>query len=374
MLIKYDIKNEIFQKIQHLIEKRKYQDLNEFLSIAISNQVNEEFAESGFLFEQIPITTIDNAISLKELDKIQTEKDMSLEFMIDTNWREKLKIITLPESDIDPEYDDLIWSFYNRLFPVKLIIYCLGTMLGKERSWVDLTDLQALSYNLAIKISENLRKYEDEHESSRNQRLSTGLPTPESELNNVKKIREKRKIKDRINSSRKRFMEQFIGRQIRLKDKNIKKFKGACFDLGLMAVNFSDNTVLVSLTQTGKEFALLENPILDMQKRNVSFSNAETDFILKKIIPKFKFENIIVNVILQNLKKEKLSANEINEIFKEEKMKFLKEKGASIEQIEEYTEDKVITAERVATMSRLSELGLARWEIDKRGFSSYSLK
>lgn len=38
---------------------------------------------------------------------------------------------------------------------------------------------------------------------------------------------------------------------------------GACFDLGLTAIKYQDETSYVSLTELRKEFALLENPILD---------------------------------------------------------------------------------------------------------------
>lgn len=372
MLVKFNIDNDVFQKIKQLVEQKRYQDLNEFLNIAVNNQVTEEFANltSNIVRMESPPKEAD--ISLKEIDDFLAEKGAPFEETLDPNWRKILQKIEPGISDIEPYYDDLIWSFYNRFLPVKIVIYRLATLLKGNLAWIELTDLQTLSYNLATKISEGLREYEEQYDLARNQRLSTGLPTPESERERVKKIREKRKIVEKIESNRKRFMEQFVGRKIR--SEGIDQFSGACFDMGLLAVRFTGNNVSVNLTQTGKEFSLFRNPVIEDKKMDVAFSHEEVRFILEKIIPKFKFEKIIIDKILKELKNNKLSSDEINDIFKEEKMKFLKEKGESVIMIEKKTDEGTIVRERVATMSRLSELGLVKWDIDKTGQSSYSLK
>ncbi len=368
MLVKFDIGNDVFQKIKHLIEEKKYQDLNEFLNIAINNQVTEEFANLPWVGKKV--TKSDS--SQKEIADLLVEKSASSLEPIGLNWRNILQTKKPPPSDIEPQYDDLVWSFYNRFLPVKIVIHKLAMFTAVKIDWVELVDLQAHSYDLATKISERLREYEEQYDLARNQRLSTGLPTPESEKDRVKKIREKRKIEEKIESSRKRFMEQFVGKKIR--SGGIDQFKGACFDMGLLAVRFSGDTVQLSMTQTGKEFALLENPVIEQGKNDVAFSENEVNFIFEKIIPKFRLEHRIINKIFKELKGNKLSSDEVNDIFKEEKMKFLKEKGESISKIEEDTEKDIIVRERVATMSRLSELGLVKWEIDKGGYSSYTLK
>jgi hypothetical protein len=370
MLIKIDIENEIFQKIKQLIDEGKYQDLYQFVTIAINNQIHEERAKKD---SDLPLSTLqDIKLSGKEAARFFSETKSELDQAINPDWRKLLEKTIPQESEIEPQYNDLIWSFYNRFFPVKIVIYQLATMIAENGSWIELTELQLNSYKLASRISKSLREYEEQYDLGRNQKLSTGLPTPGTELVGIKRLKERRKMEDKIESGRKRFMEQFVGKKI--PQENYDEFKGACFDMGLMAVKFLGNTTLVNLTQTGKEFALLENPILDAQRNDISFSKIETDFILKKIIPRFKLENIIVIRILHELRNEKLSSEQINQIFREEKMKFLKVKEMSIEKIEEHTEDKIIVSERVATMGRLSELGLVKWEIDRKGFSSYSLK
>jgi len=372
MLIKIDIENEIFQKIKQLINEGKYQDLYQFVTIAINNQVHEEFANLDSDTQLSLITG--KQIPIGKTARLFSETKSTPEQATDPNWRRLLEETIPQKSEVEVKHDDLIWSFYNRFLPVKIVIYQLATMVAGHGSWVELTDLQSLSYELALKISENLRGYEEQHDLSRNQKLSTGLPTPLSELNGVKRIKERRKIEDKINSSRKRFMEQFVGKRIHLVDENVDKFKGACFDTGLMAVKFLGDTTLVNLTQTGKEFVLLNNPILNEKRKDISFSNDEVEFILKKIIPKFKLENIIINRLFHELKNAKLLADQINEIFKEEKMKFLQEKRGNNTKIQDEIKEDVLVRERIATMGRLSELGLVKWEIDKKGYSIYVLK
>lgn len=368
MLLKVDIDSQTMNKIKQLIDGGRYDDVYQFVSIAIKNQIQEELAES------------DSTFLVLKGQELQTQKSNVFSeispFKSAPDWLNLLKKLSAQESEVEPnyeQYDDLIWSFYNRFLPVKIIIRELAIMVVSRENWIELADLESNSYQHALEISQRLREYEEQHDLSRNQRLSTGLPTPISELNSVRGVRERRKIQSKIESSRKRFMEQFVGKKIRINEQD--HFKGSCFDMGLMAVKFSGNTTLVNLTRTGKEFALLCNPILDEQKKDMSLSTEESDFILKRIIPKFKLENIIVNRILRELVKNKLSSEEINEIFKEEKMMFLKEKGESTAKIEEKTEEKTITQERVATMGRLSELGLVTWDIGRnKGPSTYTIK
>ena len=366
MLLKVEIDNETFRKIQQLIDDGKYQNLYQFVTIAIRNQIHEEFVTPDSNIILSP--TAEKRIPLGEATKLFSETKSMPEQILDPNLRRLLENTIPSTSEVEVQYDDLIWSFYNRFLPVKIVIYQLATMVAGHGSWVELTDLQSLSYESALKISENLREYEEQHDLSRNQKLSTGLPTPLNELNGVKRIKERRKIEDKINSSRKRFMEQFVGKRIHLED-DVDKFKGACFDMGMMSVKFLGDTTLVNLTQTGKEFALLKNPILDEKRKDISFSNDEVEFILKKIIPKFKLEKSVVDRILDEVKRRPIKAEDATRIYKEEKGKYLK--LASKQEIP-FLNDKLDKQQRIATMGRLSELGLVKWEIDEKGFSIYS--
>src|SRR5574340_639132 len=123
VLVKFDIDNDVFQKIKQIIEQKKYQDLNEFLNIAVNNQITEELATISSNVTRMQMVPEDANIPLKEIDNFLAEKGVTFEEIIDPNWRKILRETESVTSDIEPQYDDLIWSFYNRFLPIKLVIY-----------------------------------------------------------------------------------------------------------------------------------------------------------------------------------------------------------------------------------------------------------
>jgi hypothetical protein len=183
----------------------------------------------------------------------------------------------------------------------------------------------------------------------RNKKLSTGLPASNLELLGLRGTAKKKKD-DKIIRGRIRFMDQIVGKYV-ARDRS---FSGSCFDLGLIGVKLDNQTCHVSLTELGREFALLENPILDRDSYESAFSDKEVRFIFHKLYSRFPLESKIIKKIVETLKKDTLTSSQIDVIFKDEKRNFL-------------------TEERIATMGRLSELQLVNWDIDNKGKSIYSL-
>lgn len=183
----------------------------------------------------------------------------------------------------------------------------------------------------------------------RNKKLSTGLPASNLELLGLRGTAKKKKD-DKIIRGRIRFMDQIVGKYVATD----RSFSGSCFDLGLIGVKLDNQTCHVSLTELGREFALLENPILDRDSYESAFSDKEVRFIFHKLYSRFPLESKIIKKIVETLKKDTLTSSQIDVIFKDEKRNFL-------------------TEERIATMGRLSELQLVNWDIDNKGKSIYSL-
>lgn len=372
MLVKINIDNEVFVRIKELIDEGKYPDLYHFIEIAINNQVQEETSEA----KTRPAESFD--LSGQEAVAKMAEEELSKKLYSygkqinkKEEWQKKLKEIKLEESEIQPEKEDLIWSFHNRFLPVKIVVRQLSMAITEETPWIELGQLQEYAYDSAVKISQELKTYEDKFEVPRNQKLSTGLPLHPFDTRGLR-VAEKRRMEKKLLSSKIRFMEQFVGRKIYRNNRN--EFEGAGFSMGLIAVKFIGNTCNVSLTNEGREFALFNNPILDGEQKDVAFFPDEVDFIKEKIIPRYRLENIIVKRILSELKTRSLSANDASEIFKDEKEKYLREGVARTKEIEDALSDKMILQERVSTMGRLSELGLVKWTIDPKGQSIYTLK
>lgn len=64
----------------------------------------------------------------------------------------------------------------------------------------------------AQQISKQLRGYEDDNRITRNAKLSVGLPLSEADLKGLRRKSEIRKMTAKIDSSKKRFKNQFVGR------------------------------------------------------------------------------------------------------------------------------------------------------------------
>ena len=357
MIIKLDLESDLYQKIQELVKQEKYSDLYEFIKIAVHNQILEETTESTNITENFEDSSQNFNIKLNE------DYQKVIEYIKDVSG--KNDYLHTPSSN-------LIWTFYNRFFPTKIIVSTLASMTTNEKIWFSLEQVRNESFNFAESISDKLRRFEEDNDLGRNEKLSTGLPLPRSESNGLKGNKKKKKL-EKITASEMRFKEQFVGRFI----KKDKSFKGACFELGLIRIKIIKDTCLMRLSTLGTEFAFLDNPVLTNRKLDETFSEKETKFIQNKIFPKFELENIIVKRILNELKKKKLSSNDIDEIYQKEWINFGKQKG-KITGIDKKTLDKVVkdelppTSERVATMGRLSELKLVHWDI-VGGKSVYSL-
>ena len=354
MLIKVDLESDLFSQIEELIKQRKYDDLYQFVKIAIKNQLLEEKSTTKPEIEEKEISSVNlslhNLLEKKTMDIAKLLSDVPLE-----------------DSEIPIVPNSLIWSFYTRFFPVKVIVRKLITMLSPNKKWLELSEAQEEVFSYAEEISDTLKTYEDERDLPRNKKLSTGLPTPRTELKGLRGGKKKKK-ESKLIAGKIRFQEQFLGRAVRKGD--TFNFIGACFEMGLIRVKFEGDECLITLSDKGSEFALMENPILDNEYYYSQFSKEEVHFILNYIIPRFKLENKIVGEILNVIKNRDLTADEIETIFKEEKEKHFQR---SIQ--DQKTKEKLwstLTQERVATMGRLSELHLVNWNIDKQQKSVYS--
>jgi metal-responsive CopG/Arc/MetJ family transcriptional regulator len=357
MIIKLDLESDLYQKIQELVKQEKYSDLYEFVKIAVQNQILEETSESKNITE--------NFEEVSQNFNIKPNEDYK-------ELIEHIKDVSGKNDHIHTSSSNLIWTFYNRFFPTKIIVSTLASITTPEKIWFPLEQVRYESFNFAVSISDKLRRFEEDNDWGRNKKLSTGLPLPESEVNGLKGKKRKDKLL-KITASQMRFKEQFVGRFV----KKDKSFKGACFELGLVRIKIVKDTCLMRLSRLGVEFASLDNPILTNEKFDVTFSEKETKFIQNKIFPKFKLEEIIVKRILNELKRKKLSSDDIDEIYQNEWINFEKQKGKITRKDSKTLDTSVknklsLTSERVATMGRLSELKLVHWDI-VGGKSIYSL-
>jgi len=363
MRVRLTLEPDQYKKILKFIEDQKYENVHQFIRIAIANQLQDE--GSYLEHPEIDIEIADDLPENKE--KVAEHYDLKSEKVIG-ELEEDLENWTAVKSEIKKSPEDLIWSFYNRFFPVKIIIIQLASMISREESWIDLEELRETALVSAQDWCKALKDYELDKQIPRNKKISVGLPIHPNELKKLTRKRERTKMQNKIESSKKRFVNQIVGKY----SKKDQSFYGSCFSMGLMAVKLSGTKVLVSLTELGKKFALIKNPLINQQKFENAFSVEETKFIYKNIIPEFKLEQQITkNVIDELFNKGTLDSKKINTIFEEYKKQIFEFYSNDPDNLDEEKKNPIIVQARVATMGRLSEIGMVEWEIDNSGLSHY---
>ena len=183
------------------------------------------------------------------------------------------------------EQTGLIWGFHNRFFPVKFIIHVLAKLLVEETGntvqppeiegpWIKfqrLTDEVKLESITASKMLNEMKvgnKFE-------NIDPTIGFPSTKNRFLEKPKLREIRSLNPMVaeekaraleETSKNRFLTQYVGRGLDRKN-GVREVAGACFEMKLIQAAVAEpygpkDDLYVTLTDLGKEFALLENPVI----------------------------------------------------------------------------------------------------------------
>ena len=200
--------------------------------------------------------------------------------------------------------------------------------------------------------------------------------------------RREEKARELAIGSKNRFLDQFFGRELKPKEIG-RRVAGACFEMGLIDAGYSENTsaLQVTLSELGVKFLSLDwtkpsdsfNQIFEQLWNNEElgtpiqniFSELEVDFILRKIIPRFKLEALVVDAFLGL--SEETTVKELKEIFLDIQKEYLqKTNPEGYNEIRENLQKNGL-ARATSIMIRLVELGKVKRI--KRGLSvSYVAK
>ena len=260
---------------------------------------------------------------------------------------------------------------------------------NKKPNWILIKELRRKAYDIAEELAEKLRRYERQNKRDRTNKISTGFPKP------VIFDKDKPELQG---LAEKRFKDKYVV-NIRKNTKTRKQhLEGILAAMGLVTVIKIGKEYRISMTDLGKEFYLLDNPVLNGDYTH-AFSDDEVECIKNKIIPQRELEHRLVNVALERIgnfddERDEIGstpnielsyADKLNIEFEKEFRDFVKsynDNSIHKEKLEkeyikkgvESNEETPITACRVATMGRLSELGLVNWIIEKDASSRYSIK
>ena len=315
----------------------------------------------------------------------------------------------------------LLWRYYSRIFPAKVIITLLANMMYDQKNdYVKLSDLQTEGLKVCLAMSQEIEKYEKNNKIKKTDKISTGFPNHTITEDNTGKLDHiKQQTKhDEINQ---RFQDRFIGKVENKFEE--RKFAGILSALGIVKCVAIDTETpaaftdekgraafgprepedFITLTESGKKFFLLSNlliekPIGGKSNKITPFSDEEVDLIMKEMFEQRKLEKMIIDLILKKMDPGKwYDADTITSWMKDEIQEFVDEKEKewhdsvqgklfdtelkNYEKIQAKQKKNVgeklgvsrISSWRAATMGRLSELRKINWQINSNGKSEYSL-
>ncbi len=403
------------QRIRELIDSKKYKNPEDFLKNAVEilltweSEHPEECMElmktlmpfspeqEGFMKMSMNPEEIKKQFGDLEIDKdadelsqqrILAQRDddhlkLRDNFQHTKKYIEKL-MISKPENIIHYDGFPLLSGFYSRFLPVKIVLTVLAHLLERNKeSKIELKDFRINAYDIAEEIAKTLSKYENEHSVPRNKKISTGLPKKGKD----DKDDEKKAM------AQKRFKDQFVGKVRKSRSTKTNHFEGALSALGLVYAFEEDGKVFISLTELGKKFFLIDNPIVEGDYKNGPLTKKESDFILKELIPQRPLEQKFVETAVSVVKifqkrKQKIFEDDFEKIshmlddeIKKTAIQYLKENPKSQEiyninhlEIKNEITERKISQWRLATMGRLTELKAVDWIINEKGDSEYSLR
>jgi len=338
--------------------------------------MKEHFRDDDFMAEAVKEVKLQESYSPDPDDYLKLRKNRtdSKKFV------SKLEIKKPSTNLISYDGYPILFRFYSRFLPGKIVITVLGDLLRKKKSSrVKLDDFRLEAYDIALEISEQLEIYEKDNNVKRNEKISTGFPNFIHESGPS--------VYEKKAHIQKRFKEQYIGKVRKSRTTNKRHFEGVLAALGLVYVTEEKNELYLSFTEDGKDFYLLDNPVVngDFSK---PFSDEENDFIFERLIPKLELEKQFITVALDTVKKYPddpvLQQRKMSDVLDDELYRLvLQYQKENPEKADGYKLDLKFSQDeeskrrvigwRVATMGRLAELKLVHWTIDSSGDSVFSV-
>jgi hypothetical protein len=321
-----DIDPQLELKIEGIIKAKGFRDFHHFATVALENQVAWETGD-------ITGNGITNALNLQisQLNKVAPPGNEALKAALTANenllrmpsQKPKLSHLPLPENA-----NSILWGQYYRFLPVKVGVRVLLNMYTEH--FPELRDFTEKVTNVALPLRHRLAKLDRMDRRSFGELLSATFPT-----NDEKSIN--------------RFVNQYM-LHLRTSDMTLL---GMMPELKLINV-ISDGKGIarIGLTNFGSQFALLQNPAIDLDKPE-SLSSDEIDFLLNHIADNLPAEFEHMTIALKVIENGKKTRNELNAALKGYYLHYHKGSEWS---------DTVVNTMRSGLFSRLNELGLVRRE------------
>ena len=379
-------------KIRRLVERERYRNTDTFIDKAVSILLAWESDRPqdtiGIMQSMMPFTPEQEEFLKEMMKDIERKKHFG-----ESGGEESVRHAALGISDLDhkrvrdnlgkatermtgwtpPEpvgaygYDGypLLFKMYSRFLPVRITMAVLANMLYESgEDHVGLDSLRGAAYDIAVEIGGELVESERRNGIGRNKRVSTGLPT--------KAVDDTQAGVEKRAHVQKRFKDQYVGRVRRDRVAKTGHADGAPAALGLVTMFEKNGRVEVTLTDAGKRFCMLDNPVVRGEySGGRALGDEEAAFILSELLPRLPLEHAFADAAVGAVKKagpEGVTTKDLNKIFLKEARVFTKKYPKARDMLgfkglDRETEDARIVGWRVATMGRLAELGAVEWSV-----------
>ncbi len=341
-----DMNEAIVRKLMDLVRRGLYQDLDQIIEVAATNQLKLERTTTGLIKAPAGGRNTSRTVGKKgqtELNQVEQETPQGGYYLDSSLLQEpsgERKTIAAPSIDdlLFPKYSKLedifTWGQYNRILPVKVGIRILDNMLSQSPELfdgsevVDLEEYFRRAAPVAREIGLYLKSLDDSRARKRAVKFSNGLPIGQDE-----------------SKSTSRYINHFLAKK-RRKDNVLDGFEAR-----LRMVNIKqsqEGRYYIGITAEGLEFSRINNMFLLGQESDWPLSPDEIDFYLKHIVKAVPEERSTLYEILTLIMGGNSKAFKIDERLAADH--------------QEWTGPMVIT-NRAGTLSRLWELRL----IEKNG-------
>ncbi|HJR47040.1 MAG TPA: hypothetical protein VJ799_02680, partial [Nitrososphaeraceae archaeon] len=236
----FDIDPQLELKIEGIIRMKGFRDFQHFATVALENQVAWETGD-------ITGKGVTNALDLQisQLNKAVSPGNEVLEATMTANENllrmpsQKPELSHLPSPE---NANNILWGQYYRFLPVKVGVRVLLNMYTEHLP--ELRDFTEKVTNVALPLRHQLAKMDRMDRRSFGELLSATFPT-----NDEKSV--------------KRFVNQYM-LHLRASDMTLL---GMMPELKLINVISDENGIAkIGLTNFGSQFALLQNPAIDLTK------------------------------------------------------------------------------------------------------------
>lgn len=243
-----DIDPDTYDRIEETVTEGKYSDVNQFIRVAVENQLNiEESTGEG----HAPPQAEQEATS-------KSEGGYSWGYSLPDN-----PPVSSP-SDMDRE-NELLFQQYYRFFPLVPVMVELAKETEKKSEPVVLNEFRDHVAETIDPLRDAIVDWEERNDVKKKNRKSTGLP--------------KRDVKN-PDYSMKRYLDHFVGK-IRKRDLEPKSF---LHSLGFVSYDpVDEEKTFIQLTSAGERFLRQGNPLLLEGPDSPALGADEQEFIVTHI-------------------------------------------------------------------------------------------